>query len=118
MVPIVQASRFLIILMHKKETQKLINIRKQLPILRDMKNVTWMTPHNIHVAGFIRHDANKKLFGVRVLPIYFDSNKFPRIDPVGRAIAFIWHLNALAKQRLKDFLPAQPVWKAASETDY
>ena len=45
-----------------KETQKLISLRKHLPILRDMKNVTWMTPHNIHVAGFIRHDANKKLF--------------------------------------------------------
>jgi amylosucrase len=44
------------------ETKKLIAIRKQMPILKDMKNVTWMTPHNIHVAGFIRHDQNNKLF--------------------------------------------------------
>jgi amylosucrase len=43
-------------------TQKLIEIRKSLPILSDHKNITWMTPHNIHVAGFVRSIENKKLF--------------------------------------------------------
>jgi amylosucrase len=43
-------------------TKQLIQIRKALPILSDLKNSTWMTPHNIHVAGFIRSYEDKKLF--------------------------------------------------------
>lgn len=43
-------------------TRKLINIRKSLPVLMDHKNITWMTPHNIHVAGFVRSSENQKLF--------------------------------------------------------
>jgi hypothetical protein len=62
--------------------------------------------------------TNKKLLGARIVPIHFDSNKFPQIDPSGKAIALLWHLNELAKQRLKDFVPVQPVWKALSETNY
>ncbi len=44
------------------ETRKLIATRQSLNVLSDTKNVTWMTPHNIHVAGFIRHGENKKLY--------------------------------------------------------
>jgi amylosucrase len=44
------------------ETKKLIQIRKALPMVRDVKNVTWMTPHNIHVAGLIRSYENKNIF--------------------------------------------------------
>lgn len=44
------------------ETKQLIQIRKALPILSDFSNTTWMTPHNIHVAGFIRSFEDKKLF--------------------------------------------------------
>ena len=44
------------------ETKKLIATRNQLEMIRDTKNVTWMTPHNIHVAGFIRIGENKKLY--------------------------------------------------------
>ena len=44
------------------ETKQLIQIRKALPILSDLKNITWMTPHNIHVAGIIRSFEDKKLF--------------------------------------------------------
>ena len=43
-------------------TKQLIQIRKALPILSDFSNVTWMTPHNIHVASFIRSFEDKKLF--------------------------------------------------------
>ncbi|MBL7732656.1 MAG: alpha-amylase family protein, partial [Chitinophagaceae bacterium] len=32
-------------------TQQLIDIRKKLPVVADHSNITWMTPHNIHVAG-------------------------------------------------------------------
>jgi amylosucrase len=45
-----------------RETKKLIATRNALDILSDLKNVTWMTPHNIHVASFIRSYDNKKLY--------------------------------------------------------
>jgi poly-gamma-glutamate capsule biosynthesis protein CapA/YwtB (metallophosphatase superfamily) len=61
-------------------------------------------------------DANKKLIGSRLVPIRFDSNKFPQIDPAGRAIALVRHLNVLATQKFKDFVPAQLIWGALSET--
>jgi len=44
------------------ETKKLIATRNALSIISDLKNVTWMTPHNIHVAGFVRSVENKKLY--------------------------------------------------------
>jgi amylosucrase len=44
------------------ETKKLIATRKALEVMSDTKNVTWMTPHNIHVAGFVRANENKKLY--------------------------------------------------------
>ena len=43
-------------------TQKLITTRKALDVMSDTKNVTWMTPHNIHVAGFVRANENRKLY--------------------------------------------------------
>jgi amylosucrase len=43
-------------------TQKLIATRKALDVISDTKNVTWMTPHNIHVAGFVRANENSKLY--------------------------------------------------------
>ena len=45
-------------------TQKLISIRKKLELLGDYKNLTWLTPHNIHVAGYVRTFENKRLFCV------------------------------------------------------
>ena len=63
-------------------------------------------------------DANKKLIGSRLVPLRFDSNKFPQLDPAGRAIALVRHLNLLATQKFKDFVPAQLAWGALSETDY
>ena len=45
-------------------TQKLIGIRKSLPVVADHKNLTWMTPHNIHVAGYLRTYEDKKLYAV------------------------------------------------------
>lgn len=43
-------------------TQKLISIRKKLEVVADHKNLQWLTPHNIHVAGFLRLSINKKLY--------------------------------------------------------
>jgi amylosucrase len=35
-------------------TKRMIEIRKELMVFGDYKNLTWLTPYNIHVAGFIR----------------------------------------------------------------
>jgi len=43
-------------------TQKLINIRKKLSVTGDYKNISWLTPHNIHVAGFLRTLNEQKLY--------------------------------------------------------
>lgn len=43
-------------------TQRLIQIRKKLTVLADQKNCTWLTPHNIHVAGFLRANENKSVY--------------------------------------------------------
>jgi amylosucrase len=45
-------------------TQKLIGIRKKLPVVADHKNLTWLPPHNIHVAGYLRTIEDKKLYCV------------------------------------------------------
>jgi amylosucrase len=45
-------------------TRQLIALRKKLPVVSDHSNLGWMTPHNIHVAGFIRTLGDDKLFGV------------------------------------------------------
>ncbi len=43
-------------------TQRLILLRKKLPVIADQKNITWLTPHNIHVAGFLRAWNDEKLY--------------------------------------------------------
>ena len=42
-------------------TQRLISIRKKLEAFGDYKNITWLSPHNIHVAGYIREHENQKI---------------------------------------------------------
>ena len=43
-------------------TQKLLRIRKKLPALADLSNLTWLTPQNIHVAAFVRADRKNKIY--------------------------------------------------------
>ncbi|HET9433960.1 MAG TPA: hypothetical protein VFO37_09410, partial [Chitinophagaceae bacterium] len=43
-------------------TKKLIALRNKLDVVADHNNLTWLTPHNIHVAGYMRSSANNKLF--------------------------------------------------------
>lgn len=44
--------------------QSLINLRKSLPVLADCSNLEWMSPHNIHVAGYVRQLSGKRLYCV------------------------------------------------------
>ncbi len=43
-------------------TKKLISIRKKLTAFGDYKNINWLSPHNIHIAGFVREYQNQKIF--------------------------------------------------------
>lgn len=43
-------------------TRRLLQIRKSMPLVADHKNLTWLTPHNIHVAAFLRSNGKKKLY--------------------------------------------------------
>jgi len=43
-------------------TQRLINMRQKIPVVADLKNLTWLTPHNIHIAGFLRAWDDEKLY--------------------------------------------------------
>ncbi len=47
-----------------KGIQQLISIRKKLKHVSDFKNQVWISPHNIHVAGYIRHCGTEKLYCV------------------------------------------------------
>ncbi|MEN9599965.1 MAG: hypothetical protein RL596_2286, partial [Bacteroidota bacterium] len=43
-------------------TKKLLLIRKKISVLADNKNLTWLTPHNIHIAGFIRAYDHERVY--------------------------------------------------------
>jgi amylosucrase len=43
-------------------TQKLIRIRKGLVVVADKKSLTWLRPHNVHVAGFLRAWDNDRVY--------------------------------------------------------
>lgn len=43
-------------------TQRLISIRRSLSLLGDHKNLTWLPPHNKHIAGFLRTLEGRKLY--------------------------------------------------------
>ena len=43
-------------------TQKLIRLRKELSVIADKKNLTWLRPHNIHVAGFLRAWDDERVY--------------------------------------------------------
>ena len=45
-------------------TQKLIAIRKQLSVIADKSNISWVTPHNIHVATYLREQNGSRFWGV------------------------------------------------------
>lgn len=44
--------------------QKLLALRGSLPMVADHSNITWMTPHNIHIAGYIRELDGRRLYCV------------------------------------------------------
>jgi amylosucrase len=45
-------------------TRQLIALRKRLELVTDRSNLEWMTPHNIHVAGYVRHVIGRRMYCV------------------------------------------------------
>lgn len=43
-------------------TQKLIRLRKQLKAFADYNNLQWISPHNVHIAAFIRSFNQQRIF--------------------------------------------------------
>ena len=43
-------------------TKKMISIRSKLTAIADNKNITWLSPHNIHVAGYLRSAADQRIY--------------------------------------------------------
>lgn len=43
-------------------TKKIIEIRKKYPTFGDYNNIEWMSPHNIHIAGYIRYKEANRIF--------------------------------------------------------
>lgn len=43
-------------------TKRLLQIRKENELFSDLSNITWMSPHNIHVAGFVRRMGNERMY--------------------------------------------------------
>ncbi len=43
-------------------TQKLIALRKKFDVMADHKNLTWITPHNRHVAVYMRSNATRRVY--------------------------------------------------------
>lgn len=45
-------------------TKKLLSIRGQLQVVADHSNLVWLTPHNVHIAGYLRQKDAQRLFCV------------------------------------------------------
>jgi amylosucrase len=45
-----------------QSTKKLIEIRRKIAAVGDYKNITWLTPHIIHKAGYMRIIEDQKLY--------------------------------------------------------
>ncbi len=43
-------------------TKRLLQIRKENELFSDLSNISWMSPHNIHVAGFVRRMGNERMY--------------------------------------------------------
>lgn len=43
-------------------TKRLLEIRKSKALFSDLSNISWMSPHNIHVAGFVRRMGIERMY--------------------------------------------------------
>lgn len=43
-------------------TKKLISLRNEFAVFSDLKNTAWISPHNIHIAGYIRYNEKQTFY--------------------------------------------------------
>jgi amylosucrase len=92
-------------------TQKLIGIRKALSIVSDYKNLTWLTPHNIHVAGYLRAQDEQKLycvFNFSNKPAFLTWFAFKEHGAHGQALLDHWTGQKLTIGRDNEYLIIAP----------
>jgi amylosucrase len=92
-------------------TQQLIALRKKLPVVADHGNLAWMTPHNIHVACFVRALDHDKLFGVfnfSTQPSFLTWYAFKEQNPGSTRLYDHWKENIHDIGEDNDYLVIEP----------
>ena len=92
-------------------TQQLIAIRKKLPVLADYKNLTWLSPFNIHVAGFLRTLDEQKLyciFNFSAQVSYLSWAVFKQHGPLANELYDHWSGNSYTLRFDHEYLIIEP----------
>ncbi len=92
-------------------TRELIEIRKQIGCVEDLKNLTWLALHNIHVAAFMREHLGKKLFCVFNFAneeAFLTWYVFKEFIPKGTELYNHWNEKKYAVGRDDEYLILQP----------
>lgn len=74
-------------------TKRLITLRNALDAVADHKNLTWMTPHNVHIAGYLRTFEDQKiycLFNFKNEPSYLTWYAFKEHGAVPESLYDHW----------------------------
>lgn len=92
-------------------TQKLISIRKRLVAVGDHKNLVWLTPHNIHIAGCLRTFEEQKLyclFNFRDHPSYLTWFAFKEHGPASSTLFDHWQEKEYTAGNDREYLVMEP----------
>ena len=92
-------------------TQHLISVRKKLEVVGDYKNLTWLHPHNIHVAGYLRTHNNKKLYCIynfSASPAYLTWFAFKQHGPVSEKLLDHWSNTTYKVENDNDYFVLAP----------
>lgn len=92
-------------------TRQLLSIRKKLPAISDRGNLVWITPHNLHVAGFIRANEEQQIFcffNFSNKPAYVTWYAFKENSPVPKRLYDHWSQEKYRVGNDDEYLIIQP----------
>ena len=92
-------------------TRRLLDIRKKLPAIADTGNLIWLTPHNIHITGFIRTTQEQQifcLFNFNSKPAYLTWYAFKENKPVPQKLYDHWSQEKYRVGNDHEYLIMQP----------
>jgi len=92
-------------------TKRLIGIRSKLEIVSDFKNLSWLHPHNIHVAGYLRSYNDSKLycvFNFTAEPTFLTWFAFKQHGPVSEKLFDHWSGNEFSIGYDNEYLILEP----------